>query len=112
MGILYCVERNLRFYALRSTHYFFGASTRQSAKRPADHQHATILANFMTVGQHLGCSYFHGSQPAHRYSTSTIIYTEAAKPMGKLTPTAVRVCLPASPKTSTTKSDAPFMALA
>ena len=47
------------------------------------------------------------------YSTSTIIYTEAAKPIGKLaTPTAVRVCLPASPKTSTTKSDAPFMALA
>src|ERR1700730_12241810 len=59
------------------------------------------------------------SQPdAHRksrelYSASTIIYTDAAKPIGRLaTPADVRMCLPASPKTSTMKSDALFMAAA
>jgi hypothetical protein len=47
------------------------------------------------------------------YATSTIMYTDAAKPIGRLaTPADVRMCLPASPKTSTRKSDAPFIAAA
>jgi hypothetical protein len=54
----------------------------------------------------------HGSLTS-LYSTSTIIYTDAANPIGRLaTPADVRICRPASPKTSTVKSDAPFMAAA
>jgi hypothetical protein len=47
------------------------------------------------------------------YSASTIIYTDAAKPIGRpATPADVRMCFPTSPKTSIMKSDAPFMAAA